>query len=163
MDKPKFNLMDGFIALLIILVVAAGIFFLKGKNTEFSSDASNKTAVFSIQFTKVEKVFCSTLEKALAEGALVSVGTKERFDARLEGLDIKPSIKITSNLQNGKAVVAEDPMYFDITVSLSAPCTETPDAILASGTALKVGEQTSMHGKGFAGNGFVIGLELLEN
>lgn len=160
MDKPKFNLLDGIIVLLIVAIAAAGVFLLTSRgNNGAAVDTQNIQAVFSVQFTKVDKSVCDKFKAAMENDESVWVGIKERFEGKLVSVECGPSTKLTTNLRNGKAYLAEDPTTYDVTVTINAPAVETDSAISASGMAIRVGEETSVRGKGFAGFGFVTGLE----
>jgi len=159
MDKPKFNLMDGLIILLIILVAAAGIYFLKGSGTPSSTEVQNTNAIFDIQLTRAEKSLYDKFSAAMENGESVWIGVKERFEGKIEEIALSPSSKITTDLHHGKSVLAEDPGLYDITITVKAAALETPSAISASGTEIRVGEETAIRGKGFAGYGFIVGLK----
>jgi len=160
MDKPKFNLLDGIIVLLIVAIAAAGVFLLTGRGGgKGAVDAQNTKAVFCVQFTKVDASVYDKFKAAMDNEESVWVGIKERFEGKIEGIEFGPSTKLTTNLRNGKAYLAEDPTTYDVTVTINAPAVETDSAISASGMAIRVGEETSVRGKGFAGFGFVTGLE----
>lgn len=160
MDKPKFNLLDGIIVLLIVAIAAAGVFLLAGRGDGNGTiDTQNTTAVFSVQFTKVDASVYDKFKAAMESGESVWIGIKEQFEGKIEIVECGPSTKLTTNLYSGKAYLAEDPTTYDVTVTVNAPAVETDSAILASGTAIRVGEETSVRGKGFAGFGFVTDLK----
>ena len=159
MDKPKFNLLDGIILLLIVAIAAAGVFLLTGRKSDNAAvDTQNTTAVFSVQFTKVDASVYDKFKAAMESGESVWVGIKERFEGKIEGLECGPSTKLTTNFRSGKAYLAEDPTTYAVTVTINTAVVETGSSISASGTAIRVGEETSVRGKGFAGFGFVTDL-----
>ncbi|MBR5155828.1 MAG: DUF4330 family protein [Clostridia bacterium] len=159
MDKPKFNILDGLIILLLILVIAAGVFFLKGANSGASGGAETKTAVFKIQLTKVEESLYDKFLAALENEETVWIGVKERFEGKIEEIEFGPAAKVSTDLYTGTAVLAEDPTSSDITITVRSEAVETKDAISASGTAIRVGEETAIRGKEVAGYGFIIDLK----
>lgn len=161
MDKPKFNLIDGLIVLFVVLVAAAGIYLFGGNNSAVGTESQNTTAVFKIQLTKVDESLYNKFAAALETEENVWIGVKERFAGKIEELEFSPSAKITTNTQTGKAVLAEDPNLFDITIQVRASALETPSAISASGTEIRVGEETAIRGKGFAGYGFITDLKTI--
>ncbi|MBE7032308.1 MAG: DUF4330 domain-containing protein [Ruminococcaceae bacterium] len=159
MDKPKFNIIDGLIVLLVVAIIAAGIYLLSGNNTVDSPETQNTTAVFQLQLTRADESLYNKFLAALDTQETVWIGVKERFPGKIEILEKSPSSRITTNTQTGKAVLAEDPNLFDLTIHISTPVLETPSGITASGTPIRVGEEVAVRGKGFAGYGFVIDLK----
>ena len=164
MDKPKFNLLDGIILLLVVLIAAAAIFLLSGNGNQGTAiDKQNTKAVFSVQFTKVDRSVYDKFKAAMDNDESVWVGIKERFEGKLEALECGPATKLTTDLYTGRAYLAEDPTTYDVTVTINASAVETNDSISASGTPIRVGEETSVRGKGFAGFGFITNLNTVSD
>lgn len=159
MDKPKFNIIDGLIVLLVVAIIAAGIYLLGGNKQTDSTGAENTTAIFQLQLTKVDESLYNKFLAAMEAEETVWIGVKERFPGKIDMLEKAPASKITTNTQAGTAVVAEDPNLFDITIHISTPVLETDSGITAAGTPIRVGEEVAVRGKGFAGYGFVIDLK----
>lgn len=160
MDKPKFNILDGLIIVLLVLVLAVGVFLIKGMGQgDVGGVSTNTNAVFKIQLTKAEKVLADKFATAKENDEMVWIGTKERFEAKIRDVQIEPTKKITTDLRTGKAILAQDPTCYDVTITVEAAAVETDNAISASGTAIRVGEEAAIRGNGFAGYGFIIGLE----
>ncbi len=159
MDKPKFNIIDGLIVLLVVVIIAAGIYLLGGRNQTAATQTENTTAVFQLQLTKADESLYNKFLAAMDSDETVWIGVKERFPGKIDMLEKAPASRITTNAQVGTAVVAEDPNLFDITIHISTPAVDTPSGITASGTPIRVGEEVAVRGKGFAGYGFVIDLK----
>ncbi len=159
MDKPKFNIIDGLIVLLVVAIIAAGIFLLGGNKQTEGTAAENTTAIFQLQLTKVDESLYNKFLAAMEADEKVWIGVKERFPGKIDTLEKAPASRITTNTQNGTAVIAEDPSLFDLTIHISTPVLETASGITASGTPIRVGEEVAVRGKGFAGYGFVIDLK----
>ena len=159
MDKPKFNFLDGLIILFIVLAIAAGVYFLKGTDSAVAGETQTTTAVFQIQLTKADMSLYEKFSAAKESGESVWIGVKERFEGKISDVVAEPAKKITTDTHTGKAVVGYDPSTYDITVTVKAAAVETPAAVSASGTAIRVGEEQAIRGKGFAGYGFVVDLK----
>ncbi len=159
MDKPKFNILDGLIILLLVLVIAAGVFLMRGTNTDGSDNAELKTAEFKLQVAKAEPALYDKFVDAMDKDETVWIGVKERFEGKIENVEVAPASKVSTDLYTGKAVLAEDPVSSDITITVSTLVTETNEAISASGTAIRVGDETAIRSKEVAGYGFIIGIE----
>ncbi len=159
MDKPKFNLMDGFIIVLIILIAAAA-FLLLGSSDSTGNAPQTVTAQYTIELARYEKVVADAFSEAQSNGETIMVGEKERFAAKLIDVAVIPSKKLITNSNSGKVVLAEDPVYCDIILTLESQVTESDSAILAGNTPLRVGESEVVRGKKSAGFGYVTGLKI---
>lgn len=162
-NKPRLNLIDGLIILIIAIVLAVGIYFIAGRNGNAGTgENTSKTAEYKIQFVEREKVVADMFIAAKESGETVWVGEKERAEAMITDVLIEPARKQTTDTENGKVVMAEIPELYDVTVTLQSAGQETETEIHAGGTAIHVGEETSVKGKGFAGYGFVTDLKLVD-
>ena len=162
MDKPKFNILDGIIILILVMVFAAGIYILgdTGSNSS-NAESQNTTVEFTIQLTKSQKSLYDKFLAAKESGETVWVGVKERFEATISDVVATPAQRIITNQQTKELTLAEDPTTLDISVTMTASGVETPASISASGTALRVGVEEAIHGKGIAGYGFITSLKTI--
>ena len=147
MDKPKFNFLDGIIILLVVLVMALGAYLLIGKSGAASGPAQNCTAEFKMHLTRVDADIYNKFNSRLAEGESVWIGVEERF--------------IITDQRTGKAVIAEDPTTNDIIITVSTNAVETASEITSAGTAIRVGQETAIRGKGVAGYGYIVELKTI--
>ncbi len=159
MTKAKFNIIDALIVVAVVLIAVVAVWFLGGNNdTGTTSETQNTTATFKIQLTKAEKSLYDKFLAGLENDESVWIGIKERFEGKLTGIELSPSSKVGTDLASGKAVLLEDPVLYDITLEVTADALETNSQISSSNTPIRVGEETAIRGKGFAGYGFVIDL-----
>ncbi len=159
MDKPKFNLMDGFLIVLIILIAAAA-FLLFSSTGSTGTAPQTVTAQYTIELARCEKAVADAFLDALDKGETIMVGEKERFAATLVDVAVTPAKRLVTNSSSGREVIAEDPIFCDITLTLESQVTESDSAILASSTPLKVGESEVVRGKKSAGFGYITGLKI---
>lgn len=159
MDKPKFNFMDGFIIVFIILVAVAGFLFLN-RSDNAGSAPQTVTAQYTIELTKCEKVVADSFAEALNNGETLMVGEKERFAAKLTDVQIAPAKKLITDSSSGAEILAEDPIYVDIVLTLESQVTESNSAIMADNTPLRVGEDEVVRGKKSAGMGYITSLKI---
>lgn len=159
MTKVKFNLIDVLIVVAVVLIALVAVWFLGGEsNTGTTSETQNATATFKIQLTKAEKSLYDKFLAGLENDESVWIGIKERFEGKLTGIELSPASKVGTDLSSGKAVLLKDPVLYDITLEVTADVLETRNEISSSNTPIRVGEETAIRGKGFAGYGFVIDL-----
>ncbi len=159
MTKAKFNIIDALIVVAVVLIAVVAVWFLGGNNdTGTANETQNTTAIFKIQLTKAEKTLYDKFLAGLENDESVWIGIKERFEGKLTGIELSPASKVGTDLSSGKAVLLEDPVLYDITLEVTANALETKSEISSSNTPIRVGEETAIRGKGFAGYGFVIDL-----
>ena len=161
MNKPKFNLMDGFIIIVLILVIAAGVFLLSGKkDTTSTGSVQNSVAEYQIELAKYDKAVADAFLLALENDETAWVSEKERFEAKIIDVEVLPSKKAVVNEYSKIAGYAGDPSAYDIIVTLESSVVETDATITASGNILAVGEKVSVRSKSAAGNGYIIKLNI---
>ena len=160
MDKPKFNFLDGFLIVLILLIVLAGALILMRPQGTTTNTSRTATAEYSIEFAKYDKSVADAFISAKEAGETVWVSEKERFPATIKDVEISPSKKVIVDERRNRAVEAEDPSCYDIVIPLESTVTETDDAITASGNRLMVGEEVTARSKSAAGHGYTVGLKL---
>ena len=159
MDKPKFNFLDGLIALLVVAMLVAGVYILKGRDSGSVTPDKNAVAEIQVQFTRVDESIYHKFCEMANNNESVWVGIKERFEGKVSNVTIEKSKKLTSDIYTGKVVMAENPSTNDVTVTIKADVVETESAIAAGGAQIRVGEETAVRGKGAAGFGFVVGIK----
>ncbi len=162
--KLKFNLVDVLIIIGIILAAAMCVYVLSSlKDTGSGSAADNVKMRYSVEFKKKEKTVVDAFEAAAERGDSCFVSEKEKAAATLKEVIAVPAKKATTNLETGEALFSDIEDKYDVTVVLESEGTETDKDILADGKApIKVGDEISVKGKGYAGYGFITSLELVD-
>lgn len=153
--KVKFNGIDVLIIVLIIAVACAGFYILYGRN---------QAGVVSAQDTKVTVVVELTgREQNLADeikvGDTVMIGEKDKMPAVVENVEIVPAKMTGYDTINGAVKNSLIPGQVDIRITMSGDGSETEKSVEISGVSIRVGEETVVASKGWAGKGYVIGLE----
>lgn len=158
-SKPKFNVIDALIILLVLAVACAGVYVIMNRRGNAADTVSaNKTILYSVEFTACEESLAEAFNAAI--GTNVWVSEKERALAELTDVKVSPARKMITNAETGEAVWAEVPELCDITVYLKSQGTETTNEVLADNSPIRVGDEVSVKGKGMAGYGFVTSLSL---
>lgn len=164
MKKVKFNIID----FLIVLAVICAAFLcvtvlgnLKGIST--GGGANQVKMRYSVEFTLRDKPILDEFLAAKERGDICYVSEKEKVPAKLVDVTYTPARKHTLDLETGELFFTDIPEKYDITVVLESDGTETENDLLAGGAAvIKVGDETSVKGKGYAGYGFVVSLDIVE-
>ena len=163
MEKRRLNLTDILIILLILAVIAAGVYLLAGRNTTSGGSSSPQVTVeYKVQFVERDQAVADMFVAAEKNGEKVWVGAKERTEADFTDVLVEPAQRKTFSTTDEKYVLSEIPGYHDVTVTLRSSATETDDNILLSGNPIHVGDEVVVRGKGFAGYGFVIDMNIVK-
>ena len=159
--KTKFNLMDCLIILIVVAVIAGGVYVLgslKGGSTATDSQAA--TVRYTIELAKEDEEILNLFVAAAERGDSCYVGEKERAEAVVKEVSYTLAKLMTNDVKTGEVFWAYIPNKYSINVTLESTGFETETDIKAgSGTVLKVGTETSVKGKGYAGYGFITSLE----
>lgn len=161
-NKPKFNFIDGLIVLLVVLIAAGGVFYSVRRSKSSDSAVSEITVEYKMELLEREQPIVDQFLAAQDRHDTVWVGEKERAEAEIVSVEVKPARKLTVDEVNGTASWAENPELSDITVTLRSTGTESDTDIKAGNTAIHVGEETSVKGKGYAGYGFITDMKIAD-
>ncbi len=156
--KPKFNLMDCLIIVVLIVVIAFGaVMFKKISGAEENTQVSgNGTVEFKIEinnkiesYTKIAKV-----------GDKITVGEKEKIPATVTDIEVKPYKRVAYDALNATASWQEVPERYTVIYTLETEGTDTYSAVTAGGVPIRVGEETALRGKGHAGSGYIVAVDM---
>lgn len=163
MKKPKFNVIDCLIIMCVALCLAGGLYIFTNLKETSTSGANPVKIRYTVEFTRRDAAAVSLFEEAAEKGDHCFVSEKEKADATLVKTEYTPAKVLTTNSLTGETDWADIPELYDITVTLESEGTETDDTLTAgTGTAIKVGDEISVKGKGYAGYGFITSLEIAE-
>ncbi len=149
MKSKKWTLIDTFIVLIAVIAVAAGIVMLK---PSMGTDTENKTVEFTVLIQNKEQ----ELADAITPGAKATLSLTEKDGGIVKDVRSETATQMTYNSIDGTYTNTEAEGKVDIYVTVEADCTITDKAIKTGGTAIKVGAEIPVRGKGFATSGFVI-------
>ena len=161
--KVKFNLMDCLIVLTVVAVIAGGLFVLSNlKGGSSTAGAKEITLRYTVELAKEDQAIMEQFVSAAERGDKCFVGEKERAEAVIKEVTYTPAKELTTNTRTGEAVWAEVPDKYCVNVTLESKGSDTDTEVVAGGGAMiKVGAETSVKGKGYAGYGFITALEIV--
>lgn len=159
--KIRFNLMDLIIILVAALVIFGGVYVLKSlKGGTASGETANVNIRYTVELTKEDEEILNLFLAAAERGDRCYVGEQERAEAVIKDVTYTPAKLLNNNTETGEVFWADVPGKYCINVTLESEGTASDSEITAgSGTVLKVGDETAVKGKGYAGYGFIIDLE----
>ena len=163
MKKPKFNVIDCLIILAVAICLAGGLYIFTNLKETSSAGTTPAKIRYSVEFTKRDEAAAKLFEEAAKKGDHCFVSEKERADGVLVDAKYTPAKVLTTNIETGETKWADIPEIYDITVTLESEGTETDETITAgTGSVIKVGDEISVKGKGYAGYGFITSLEIVD-
>ncbi|MBQ7097661.1 MAG: DUF4330 family protein [Clostridia bacterium] len=161
--KPKFNLLDAFIILILAAAIALGAFMLLKPSAPVNTDstpAPSGKATFTVDLTRVTEAVAKEFELAADNKEKLTCGEAERFYSTIKDISVTKAKRTIVDHSTATASKVEDPQFFDVKLILETDVTETDDAITAGKTDLRVGNGLAVKAPRCAGYGYIIGLEL---
>ncbi len=145
------NLIDLLVIALVIVVGIGAFWYLnRGK-----AEAANKTVIYTVEFRYKKADYA----EKVTIGAPVADSVKGFHLGTAESVQTIPDYDIVYNEETGQFVKAEIPDQYRVLLTIRASGTENEREIRAEGQVIKVGGQMYIKGKGFASEGFCVGIE----
>ena len=150
----RFNGMDAFICIVLILAVAAAVYMFGGKGTGAKSAVKDTTVNVAVELTSLDE----DVAKAIKEGDPVALGEKDKAMATVSKVELAPAKTLGFDIENGRVYNAEVPRQYDAKVYMTAKGLETDSAITIDNVVMRVGQSMVLSAKGWAGHGYTIEL-----
>ena len=140
--KAKFTAIDAIIILVILAVIVVGAIKIL---PSFTNGSEKEKVDFTVMVqNKDEDVTISLTEK---DGGVV------------KNVESKPAVTMVYNSIDGTYSNEVIEGKYDVYVTIEADTDVSDLAIKAGGTAVKVGAEIPVRGKGYASTGYVIGID----
>ena len=149
MKAKKWTFIDTLIVLVVVIAAAVGIVMLKPSLGAATENKKVELTVL-IQNKDIE------LAQAITPGAKATLSLTEKDGGIVKDVQYETAKQMTFNSIDGTYSNVEAEGKVDIYVTVEADCTISNKAIKTGGTAIKVGAEIPVRGKGFATSGFVI-------
>lgn len=157
--KVKFNGMDLFIAVVVLAVIAAAVWFVGTRRSANEAAASSNVEV---RMTVELKAKDESYADAIKVGDTVMIGEKEKISATVENVEVQPAKTLGYDILGGRVLNSTVEEEYDVYVTTVAYGTETTQSIEIDGIAVRVGQNAAMFGKGWSSTGYITGLETAE-
>lgn len=155
-NKPKFNLVDALIIVLILAVATVGVLFVKSKTG--AGNSGSVTVRYAVEFKEKDEALGEMFKLALENKEGATVTEKDKIPAKIVGVEVVPSTMTVANSNTGKLTKSEIEGKYDIIVTLESLATETDRDISLGATPIAVGEELAVHGRGISGFGYVVSI-----
>jgi len=150
--KAKFTFVDTIIILVVLAVVVIG--GMKFLPSMMNSSETTKTT-FTIMVQQQDKGFAD----AITVGDNVTVSLTEKDGGVVKEVTTEPAKKLAYNGIEGTYSEQVVEGKYDVYVTVEADTEVSDLAIKTGGTAVKVGAETPVRGKGYAATGYVIEID----
>ena len=152
-EKNRLNFIDIAIIAALLLVIAAGIWYLmnarSGKETE-------------VYFTVEMRENMPNFIENVIIGAEVRDSVRNFTLGHVVAVEQKPAISYSFNNETNEIIIETFENRFDVYVTVKGTATVTDSEITIENQPVRVGRQMFLRGQGFAGSGFVTELRLNE-
>jgi len=151
----KFNWLDAAIILVMVLVAIGGIWYLNRPKTMETTGQAVKIKA-SLELREVHQDIANQYKI----GEKVVFGSKNIDEGIITDIIVKESRVVIENTQDGFFTMGAVPNYNDVIVVIELSGTETQDSITTGNEFISVGTEAAFHGRGMAGEGYIVGIEL---
>ncbi|MDR0931389.1 MAG: DUF4330 domain-containing protein [Clostridiales bacterium] len=151
--KYKFNWLDWVIVSVVILAIIGGAwYFLKPKAQQNVASTSDITFQFQTKGASMQ------VAQSYKPGLKVIFGEKRADVGEIIDAKIYPQRDDLEDTLNGAWKTSIIPDFYVAVLTIKMPVTETASAFAGAGENVTIGKQTIIEGKGFATEGYVIGI-----
>lgn len=147
--KAKFTVIDVIIILIVLAVIAVGA--VKLLPSMLSGTEKEK-----IDFTVLIQSQDQDFADAITVGDNVTISLTEKDGGIVKDVAIEPAKTIAYNSIDGEYLEETIDGKYDVYIDIEADTNVSDLAIKAGGTAVKVGAEIPVRGKGYASTGYVI-------
>lgn len=150
--KMKFTVIDALIILAVVIVIAVGAIMIL---PSFAGRNEMQTVDFTVMLQSKDSDFAD----AVTVGDNVTVSLTEKDGGIVKSVETKPANAIVYNSIDGTYSNEEIDGKYDVYVTVTAQADINDLAVKVGGTAVKVGAEIPVRGKGYASNGYVIEID----
>ena len=147
--KAKFTAIDAIIILVILAVIVVGAIKIL---PSFTSGSEKEKVDFTVMVQNKDEDFAN----AITIGDDVTISLTEKDGGVVKNVESKPAVTMVYNSTYSNEVIEGK---YDVYVTIEADTDVSDLAIKAGGTAVKVGAEIPVRGKGYASTGYVIGID----
>lgn len=139
--KPRFNVVDGLIILLIAAVIFAAVYiFVLRKNKSDGAEVNYQTIEYVVEMKNVDERYAGAVKKDQP----IQDAIKRKNIGKVVGVQSVPYEKITFNSVDGVETVSEVEGKITMTVTIEATAVATDQAFTVDGCVIRVGQEYSL-------------------
>lgn len=150
--KMKITVIDVIIILVVLAAATVGAAKLLPK---FINNSENEKVNFTVLIQRQDESFAN----AINIGDNVTISLTEKDGGIVKDVKAGPAVTLAYNSIDGTYANKEIDGKYDVYVTIEADMEVSDLAMKAGGTAVKVGAEIPVRGKGYASTGYVIEIE----
>ncbi len=150
----RFNWVDAVIIILIIAVGCGAYWFLNSRKVQKEASSSNVKIYVTVEMSDITE----EVAKAYKEGEAVTLGTTNVDTGVVTNVEYAPLQKDIENYEEGTFQTVDIEGLYTADITIAVDGTETETLISSANEEYRIGEPLVFHGKGFAGEGYIVGL-----
>lgn len=150
--KIKFTVID---ALIILVVLAVLVFGAKKLLPNMLNGSEEEKVDFTVLVQKEDMGFAD----AITVGDNVTVSLTEKDGGIVKEVKTEPAVTMAYNSIDGTYSNEVIEGKYDVYITIEADANVSDLAVKTGGTAVKVGAEIPVRGKGYASMGYVIGID----
>lgn len=143
--KRKFNVLDVVAILLIIAIIAGGVWYFAGRNNTETTATAQKELEFDVLVTDVSVEVAENVKI----GSNIKFGKGSSGKGTLVNVKEEPYVSLQKDTVNGKYVWSEHPGRVQLTATIKTSVTETEDKFMAADEQVAIGNEMPFLGVGF--------------
>ena len=144
--KAKFTAIDAIIILVILAVIVVGAIKIL---PSFTNGSEKEKVDFTVMVQNKDEDFANA----------ITVGDDVKDGGVVKNVESKPAVTMVYNSIDGTYSNEVIEGKYDVYVTIEADTDVSDLAIKAGSTAVKVGAEIPVRGKGYASTGYVIGID----
>lgn len=152
----KFNWVDAVIILLVVAIAAGGYWFLAGRKAQTIANTANVDIYVTVEIEELSLTAAEGSKSAVGKEVILGATSVDR--GVVHSVEYEKEKEDIENVEEGTFVTAEYEDLYTAYLTFKVPGTETETSISSPNEEYHIGEKLIYHGKGFAGEGYVVGL-----
>jgi len=145
-SKPRFNIIDAVVVLILAAIIAFGVWFFGG-----AMDEHNVYVYFTVEFRNQAQGF----EEFIEIGGEVRDSVRNYFLGYIVNIEVLPAHIINFDFENLEYVLETIPDRNDIYLTIRGRGTASDYAIHVEGHLVTIGREMNIRGRGFVNRGFI--------
>jgi len=145
----RFNAFDLFVILVALVAIAGAVYYFMGGGAPDRRDV-----YFTVELTRMEKGFADKI----SIGDAINDSVRGYYLGTVYDVEEKPFEPLLFDYANSKFVRVPAEGLYTVVITVKASGTETEAEIKAEDVVVRIGKKIAIKGKGYAQEGYIIGL-----
>ncbi len=160
-NKKVFGILNGLDILILVIIVAVagfGVYWLKSGGTEHASMGEQTPYAYVVEGRQVLEEIANFPK----EGGKVFDSSTSEYLGTIRSFRTEPFTEITFNRATNKYEKVPAPGYANIYLEIEGNTQVNDEDVIIEGNVVKVGDEQTVKGKGFAFRGYIVEVKEIE-